>query len=325
MSFSNSASSTPRKHAEAGRRVLAAEARGVADLVERVGADFDAAVEDILASTGRVIVCGMGKSGLIGRKIAATLASTGTPSFFMHPAEALHGDLGMAARADYFLGISNSGETHELTALLPFLLDNGNHILAMTGNPASTFARHATIHIDVSVAEEACSLNLAPTSSTTATLAMGDALAVALMEARGFVSENFARLHPGGSLGRRLLERVSDVMITKDLPWASPSDGILEVIRQMTKSQLGLALVDTPDRPAIITDGDIRRAVQTHDRDLFTLSAADIMTIGPVSVAPTTRMEDAVALMDSRQISSLLVASGADVLGVVTSQPAPRG
>lgn len=325
MSFSSATYSTPGQHAEAGRRVLAAEARGVADLIDRVGADFEAAVEDILGSAGRVIVCGMGKSGLVGRKIAATLASTGTPSFFMHPAEALHGDLGMATEADYFLGISNSGETHELTALLPFLLDNDNHILAMTGNATSTLARHATFHLDVSVAEEACSLNLAPTSSTTAVLAMGDALAVALMEARGFAPENFARLHPGGSLGRRLLERVSDVMITKDLPWATPSDGILEVIRQMTKSQLGIALVATPDGPAIITDGDIRRAVQAHDHELFSLTAADIMTVGPVSVAPTTRMEDALALMDSRGISSLLVASGDDVLGLVTSQPAPRG
>lgn len=325
MSFSDAITNTPRSHAEAGRRVLIAEARGVTDLIERVGADFDAAVDDILVSTGRVIVCGMGKSGLVGRKIAATLASTGTPSFFMHPAEALHGDLGMATAADYFLGISNSGETHELTSLLPFLLDNGNHILAMTGNAASTLARNATFHLDVSVAEEACSLNLAPTTSSTATLAMGDALAIALMEARGFAPENFARLHPGGSLGRRLLERVNDLMITDDLPWVAANDNILEVIRQMTKSQLGLALVGTSDRPAIITDGDIRRAVQAHDDAFFSLVAADIMTTTPTMVAPTTRMEDALALMDSKQISSLLVATDNKVLGVVTSQPAPRG
>lgn len=320
MSFSNMTLSPPRKHAEAGRRVLLAEAQGVTDLIERVGAEFDAAVEDILASSGRVIVSGMGKSGLVGRKIAATLASTGTPSFFMHPAEALHGDLGMATKDDYFLGISNSGETQELTSLLPFLLDNGNRILAMTGNTASTLARHASHHLDVSVANEACSLNLAPTSSTTATLAMGDALAVALMEARGFVSENFARLHPGGSLGRRLLERVSDVMITDGLPWADASDGILEVIRQMTKSQLGIALIATTEGTSIITDGDIRRALQTHNEDLFSLTAADIMTANPTMVAPTTRMEDALALMDTRRISSLLVALGNDILGVVTSQ-----
>jgi arabinose-5-phosphate isomerase len=323
MSFSDAKFSPPRRHAAAGRRVLAAEARGVADLIGRVGADFDAAVEDILSSSGRVIVCGMGKSGLIGRKIAATLASTGTPSFFMHPAEALHGDLGMATNTDYFLGISNSGETQELVALLPFLLDNGNRILAMTGNPKSTLASHSTFHLDVSVAEEACSLNLAPTSSTTAALAMGDALAVALMEARGFAPENFARLHPGGSLGRRLLERVNDVMITKKLPWTAPSEGILEVVRKMSKSQLGIALVATPDGTAIITDGDIRRAVQAHD-DVFSLIAADIMTMGPLSVAPTTRMDDALALMDSHRVSSLLVVSGENVLGVVTNQPAPR-
>jgi arabinose-5-phosphate isomerase len=325
MSFNDATFSPARKHAEAGRRVLSAEAQGVADLIERVGADFESAVEDILVSSGRVIVCGMGKSGLIGRKIAATLASTGTPSFFMHPAEALHGDLGMATDADYFLGISNSGETQELVALLPFLLDNGNRILAMTGNPTSTLASHSTFHLDVSVAKEACSLNLAPTSSTTAALAMGDALAVALMEARGFASENFSRLHPGGSLGRRLLELVSDVMITRNLPWVSPTDGILEVIRQITKSQLGIALVSTPNGPAIITDGDIRRAVQAHDDAFFSLVAADIMTTTPTMVGPTTRMEDAVALMESRRISSVLVADGDDVLGVVTSQPSPRG
>lgn len=231
----------------------------------------------------------------------------------------------MATDADYFLGISNSGETQELVALLPFLLDNGNRILAMTGNPTSTLASHSTFHLDVSVAEEACSLNLAPTTSTTAALAMGDALAVALMEARGFVSENFARLHPGGSIGRRLLDQVSDVMITKKLPWTTASDGILEVIRQITKSQLGIALVSTPNGPAIITDGDIRRAVQDHDDAFFSLVAADIMTTTPTMVAPTTRMEDALALMASRQISSLLVGVGDDVLGVVTSQPAPRG
>ncbi|NUU33232.1 KpsF/GutQ family sugar-phosphate isomerase [Arthrobacter sp. C9C5] len=324
MSFSDATFSPARKHAEAGRRVLAAEAQGVADLIERVGADFEGAVEDILVSSGRVIVCGMGKSGLIGSKIAATLASTGTPSFFMHPAEALHGDLGMATEADYFLGISNSGETQELVALLPFLLDNGNRILAMTGNPTSTLASHSTFHLDVSVAKEACSLNLAPTSSTTAALAMGDALAVALMEARGFAPENFARLHPGGSLGRRLLELVTDVMIKSSLPWVSPTDRILEVIRQITKSQLGIALVSTPNGPAIITDGDIRRAVQAYGDAFFSLVAADIMTTTPTMVAPTTRMEDALALMESRRISSVLVADGEKVLGVVTNQPSPR-
>lgn len=327
MSFSEAEPMPEKQHADVARRVLTAEARGVADLVGRVGDDFNAAVDGILSARGRVIVCGMGKSGLVGRKIAATLASTGTPSFFMHPAEALHGDLGMATADDYFLGISNSGETMELVSLLPFLRDNGNSILAMTGNASSTLARHATVHLDVSVAEEACSLNLAPTSSTTAALAMGDALAVALMEARGFASEHFARLHPGGSLGRRLLERVTDVMVTDDLPWVDSTAGILDVIRHITMRQLGIALVATPDGPAIVTDGDIRRAVQAHDhdRELFSLVAADVMTVNPKSVAPTTRMEDAVAFMATHRISSLLVVSGDEVLGVVTGQPgAPR-
>ncbi|MFT4214394.1 MAG: KpsF/GutQ family sugar-phosphate isomerase [Microbacterium sp.] len=313
-----------RTHANAARRVLATEARGIADLIARVGADFDTAVEDILATTGRVIVCGMGKSGLVARKIAATLASTGTPSFFMHPAEALHGDLGMATKDDYFLGVSNSGETQELVALLPFLHENGNRVIAMTGNAASTLARHANVHLDVAVAEEACSLNLAPTASTTATLAMGDALAVALMEARGFASENFARLHPGGSLGRRLLQRVSDVMVSNDLPWVDATADVLEVIGQITKSRLGLALVRAPGGTGLITDGDIRRAIEAHDREIFSVVAADIMTAQPKSIAPTTRMEDAMALMTAHHLSSLIVIADDRVCGVVTNQPPSR-
>lgn len=320
MSFSEQISHVPT-HADTARRVLTAEARGITDMMARVDGKFDAAVEDILASRGRVIVCGMGKSGLVGRKIAATLASTGTPSLFMHPAEALHGDLGMATADDYFIVISNSGETNEIVSLLPFLRDNRNRILAMTGNADSTVARHASIHLDVSVAEEACSLNLAPTSSTTATLAMGDALAVALMEARGFATDNFARLHPGGSLGRRLLERVSDVMIVDGLPWVRPGDGILNVIRTITGRGLGFALVDASEGVAIITDGDIRRAADTHDHDLFSLVAADIMSRDPKSVAPTTRMEDAMMLMTTHGVSALVVRSDEMVHGVVTAHP----
>ncbi|MFB7250224.1 SIS domain-containing protein [Microbacterium sp. NPDC056234] len=320
MSFNDS--SIRRDHATAAKRVLALEAQAVSDLIERIGEDFNAIVESLITSRGRVIVCGMGKSGLIGRKIAATLASTGTPSFFMHPAEALHGDLGMVTEEDYFLGISNSGETHELLALLSFLQDNGNRILAMTGNPASTLARHSTHNLNIAVAKEACSLNLAPTSSSTATLAMGDALAVALLEARGFGPENFARLHPGGSLGRRLFERVSDAMVARSLPWVKAGDSLLEATRHITSSGLGITLVSTDeDGPALITDGDIRRAIEAHGEEFFLLTAADVMTRQPKSVAPTTRMEDALALMDRYNISSLLVIDGDEVLGVVTRQP----
>ncbi|HID00026.1 MAG TPA: KpsF/GutQ family sugar-phosphate isomerase, partial [Piscirickettsiaceae bacterium] len=206
------------KYQQSAKRVFDIEAAAIANLKTLLNDDFDGAVEAILNSSGRVVICGMGKSGLIGKKIMATLASTGTPSFFMHPGEAFHGDLGMVAPDDIFVAISNSGETEEVIRLLPFLKDNGNTIIAMTGNPASTLAKNADFHLNIAVPQEACPHQLAPTSSTTATLVMGDALAVALMEARNFQPQDFARFHPGGSLGRKLLTKVRHEMKTDNLP-----------------------------------------------------------------------------------------------------------
>jgi arabinose-5-phosphate isomerase len=258
----------------------------------------------------------MGKSGIIGRKIAATMASTGTPSFFMHPGEAYHGDLGMVTSSDVFVAISNSGETDEVIKLIPFLKDNGNVLIAMTGNSGSTLAVAADCHLDVGVAEEACPLQLAPTSSTTAALVMGDALAVTLMKARDFKPEHFARFHPGGSLGRRLLSRVENEMVTENLPILEPSAAIVHVIGVMSSAGLGIAVVMSEGKPHIITDGDLRRAIESYREALFTKTAADLMVEKPVSVVVGTRVEDALMLMDEHGVTSLLITENGKVIGV---------
>ncbi len=301
---------------EIARTVFAIEARAVGQLASQLDECFTEAVDRILASRGRVIVCGMGKSGIVGKKIAATLASTGTPSFFMHPGEAYHGDLGMVTPDDIFIAISNSGETDEVVKLIPFLKDNGNYLIALTGNPASTLARAASSHLSVRVEEEACPLQLAPTSSTTATLAMGDALAVTLMKARDFRPEHFARFHPGGSLGRRLLSRVEDEMVSSNLPLVTEQAQVLDVIRAMSEGRLGLAIVRRAPGWGIITDGDVRRAIEHHGTAVFELQAADFMSCDPARVALGTRVEDALMLMENRRITSLLVCDGEEVVGV---------
>jgi len=298
------------------KRVFGIEASAIAVLSDKLNDDFPRAVQHILLSRGRTIVCGMGKSGIIGRKIAATLASTGTPSFFMHPSEAYHGDLGMVTQQDVFVAISYSGETVEVVQLLPFLKDNGNCLVAITGNPASTLARAAACHLDVSVIEEACPLQLAPTSSTTTTLAMGDALAVTLMEARGFKPENFARFHPGGSLGRRLLGRVEHEMISENLPFVQEDADIMDVIHAITKCSLGLAIISVGSDWAIITDGDVRRAIERYGKQVFERRATDLMTRDPARVPVGTRAEDAIALMERRRISALLVFDRSTIVGV---------
>ena len=298
------------------RRVFEIEAHAVAALSEKLDGDFQLAIEHILRSRGRLIVCGMGKSGIIARKIAATLASTGTPAFFMHPGEAYHGDLGMVSPEDVFVALSFSGETDEVVKLLPFLKENGNFVIAITGNPRSTLARAAACHLNVAIKEEACPLRLAPTTSTTVTLAMGDALAVALMEARGFRAENFAKFHPGGSLGRRLLSRVQHEMVSSNLPFVEPGAQVMDVISAITLSSLGLAIVQCGSDFGIITDGDVRRAIEAHGKAVFELAAADIMTLRPASVMLGTRVEDAIALMERRNISSLLVFDGVELKGV---------
>jgi len=293
----------------AGKRALAIEAQAVAALADRIGREFAAACRLCLACSGRVVVTGMGKSGHVAGKIAATLASTGTPAFFLHPAEASHGDLGMITRDDAVLALSNSGETAEILTILPLIRRMGVPLIAMTGNPASTLASEATTHLDVSVPEEACPLNLAPTASTTAMLAMGDALAVSLLELRGFTPEDFARSHPGGSLGRRLLLHVEDVMRSGDaLPAVQASTTLSGGLLEMSRKGLGLtAIVDGEGRVlGIFTDGDLRRVldnqVDVHQARMHEVMTRDCKTIGPGELAA-----EAVHLMEKHRITGLLV------------------
>jgi arabinose-5-phosphate isomerase len=294
---------------EMGREALRIEARAVAALVDRLGDDFGQACRMLLACTGRVVVSGMGKSGHVGGKIAATLASTGTPAFFLHPAEASHGDLGMVTKGDVVLAISYSGETAELLTILPLFKRMGAPLIAMTSNPASTLGREADVHLDISVPAEACPLNLAPTASTTATLAMGDALAVALLKHRGFTEADFARSHPGGSLGRRLLLHVTDVMRRgEELPRVGPDTPLTEGLLEMSRKRLGLtAIVDGDDRVlGIFTDGDLRR---TLDRrvDIHGSRMSEVMTRNPRSIGPNELAAEAVLMMEKHAVNGLLV------------------
>ena len=288
------------------------EAAAVLGLRRHADANFARAVGLMLNVAGRVVVMGMGKSGHIGRKMTATLASTGTPSLFVHPAEASHGDLGMITTDDLLVAISNSGESEELTAILPVIKRLGVPLIAMTGNPASTLGRHADLVLDTSVEKEACPLNLAPTASTTAQLAMGDALAVALLDARGFKAEDFARSHPGGSLGRKLLTHVSDVMRSGDaVPRVSPEAGFSAIMREMSAKGLGAtAIVDGEDRVlGIFTDGDLRRLLE-KGVDVRQGSAREFMHPNPVTVMNDALAVEAVDLMEERRINSVLVVDG---------------
>ena len=293
---------------ESALNTFRAEAEAVQSLAGQLTDDFEKAVRAILATHGKVIVTGMGKSGLVGRKIAATLASTGTPSFFLHPGEAYHGDLGMIEAGDIVLALSNSGQTDEVLRLIPYLQECGNTVIAMTGNAGSTLAKNSTYHLDVSVKSEACPLSLAPTCSTTAQLAMGDALAVALMNERGFRAEDFARFHPGGSLGRRLLTRVGDVMRSEHLPTASPSSRLGEVIITISDARMGVAVIlDEGKIAGIVTDGDIRRAMERSGADFINLRAADILTRNPKRIHPEEKLIEAEKMMTRHKITSLLV------------------
>ncbi len=273
-----------------------------------LGESFVNAVKLISSSHGKVIVTGIGKSGHIGRKISATLASTGTQSFFMHPAEAYHGDLGMVGADDVVVAISNSGETEEILKVIPYLRHNGNALIALTGNARSTLARNAQIHIPISITREACPLELAPTSSTTVTLAIGDALAVCLMRLRGFKEENFARFHPGGSIGKRLLSRVKDFMRKEKLPLISAEARLTTVISVMSEGRLGLAIVADQGQPlGIITDGDLRRLLERRGKESFDLTAADIMTPKPKTIPPEATLKEAEQMMITYKINSLIV------------------
>jgi arabinose-5-phosphate isomerase len=291
------------------KETLEIEAGAVLGLRKGIGDDFAAAVRMMLNVQGRVVVMGMGKSGHIGRKTAATLASTGTPAMFVHPAEASHGDLGMITPTDLVLAISNSGESEELTAILPVLKRLGVPLVAMTGNPTSTLAQHATLTLDSGVEKEACPLNLAPTASTTAQLALGDALAVALLDARGFEAEDFARSHPGGALGRKLLTHVVDVMRSGDeVPKVAPTAGFSALMREMSAKGLGAtAIVDGQDKVlGIFTDGDLRRLLE-NGVDLRNGTAREFMHANPVVISADALAVEAAELMEHKSITSVLV------------------
>lgn len=302
-------------------KCLQDEAQALLELIPHVGEDFDKAVHTILQCKGKLIVTGVGKSGHIGAKIAATLSSTGTPSFFINPLDVFHGDLGVIQREDVVLAISNSGQTDELLRFLPYLLSIGVPVIAMTGNPHSLLASHATAHLNAAVSHEACPLGLAPTSSTTAALALGDALACALMEARHFKAADFAQYHPGGTLGKRLLTKARDVMHTEDLPIVSPETRLPDALMHMTAGRLGLCVAMNNDRVAgIITDGDIRRAMESSQDSFFHLTVADIMTCTPKRVRPEAKITDIEQLMHEHKIHSVLVVDEDDrLLGVVDS------
>ena len=297
------------------RSVLETEAQAILGLIAQLDGSFGRALDLLQAGAGRVIVTGMGKSGHIAGKLAATLASTGTPSFFMHAAEASHGDIGMITREDVLLAISNSGETGELLLLIPHVSRLGVPLIAITGNPASSLARAARVHLDVSVAEEACPLNLAPTASTTAMLALGDALAVALLEARGFTPQDFARSHPGGTLGRKLLLHVSDVMRTGEhLPVVSPSALLSEGLVVMSRKGLGMCvIVDQGRMLGVFTDGDLRRALDQH-ADVHRTTMREVMTAPGKSVRAGELAAEAAHLMEKHRITALPVIDEAGVL-----------
>ena len=309
------------------RQTLAIEAEAVLSMQQRLGEAFIHTVQAVLSVRGRVVVMGMGKSGHIGRKIAATLASTGTPAFFVHPAEASHGDLGMVTRDDLVIALSNSGESDELSAILPIIKRQGMVLVAITGNSQSTLAQHATYVLDSSVDKEACPLNLAPTASTTAQLALGDALAVAILDARGFKADDFARSHPGGSLGRRLLTHVSDVMRHGDaVPSVMPEASFSDLMREMSHKGMGAsAVVDAKGHVlGIFTDGDLRRLIE-KGQDLRQLSAADVMHPKPNTIKDSALAAEAAELMELQRITSVLVVNAQNQLcGFVNSNDLMR-
>jgi len=294
---------------EWAKRVLEHEAQAVKALIDRIGLEFEEAVALILKCTGKVVVTGVGKSGIIGRKIASTLSSTGTPAFFLHPADALHGDLGMLDRRDIVLAISKSGETEELLSILPVIKRQGNKLIVMTCNPNSSLARAADVVLDVGVKEEACPLGLAPTSSTTATLALGDALAVALLQSRGFKAEDFAKIHPKGALGKKLLLRVRDLMhVGEEFPKVQEEAPMKEVLLEMTSKRLGVTGVMNGggELVGVITDGDLRRALEKFP-DLLTKRAKDIMTRNPKGIEADALAVEALRRMEEHSITSLFV------------------
>ncbi len=304
---------------EMAREVLRIEADAVARMSERLDGGFSRAVDLLLACRGRVVVSGIGKSGHVGRKLAATFASTGTPALFVHAAEAAHGDLGMVTRDDVVVALSYSGETAELLTIVPVLKREGTPLLAITGNGASSLARYADVHLDVQVEKEACPLNLAPTTSTTVMLALGDALAIACLDARGFGPEDFARSHPGGALGRRLLLRVADVMRSGDaMPAVSPEASVMDAVREITRKKIGMtAVVDAQGRVSgIFTEGDLRRLLERVG-DIRSLRIADVMTRDPLTIGSQQLAAEAAELLDRTLRNQLLVVDDGRLVGAL--------
>lgn len=312
--------SSDEQFCKLGKAVIQTEAQAVLDLEKRIDKNFAEACRNLLACEGRIVVMGMGKSGHIGSKIAATLASTGTPAFFVHPGEANHGDLGMITRKDTALAISNSGETPEILNLLPLIKRLGIPLISLTGNPNSTIAKVATINLDIHVEKEACPLGLAPTSSTTAALVMGDALAIALLEARGFTSDDFALFHPGGSLGRRLLLRIDDIMHTGETIPVVHEDCLLDkALIEITQKRLGMTAIVGSDGllRGIYTDGDLRRTLD-HGHDVHTTKISKVMTQNCITIPPKTLAAEALQIMEKHKITSLLVVDHSRIpMGVV--------
>ena len=303
------------------RNVFEIESKQISNLKNLLTNDFIKIINLIAKSSGKLIISGMGKSGIIGKKIAATLASTGTPSFFIHPGEAYHGDLGMIELSDIVLLISNSGETDEILKLIPFLSSQKNKTIAMTGNPNSTLAKNTQYHLNIRVEEEACPLKLAPTSSITASLVMGDAIAVALMKAKNFKEANFAKFHPGGSLGKRLLTTVSDVMISDSLPLIKPKASLMEVLDKITTGKCGIAIVlnEKSNLPVgVISDGDLRRQMKKNENTFFKFCAEEIMTSNPKTINYGAKLIEASNIMSKCKINSLIVINDSkECVGIV--------
>ncbi|MDC1174711.1 KpsF/GutQ family sugar-phosphate isomerase [Bacteriovoracaceae bacterium] len=306
---------------EIARNVIQNEIDGLQFLSKNLNDSFNEVVKKIISSNGRLVVTGMGKSGLIGKKIVATLASTGTPSLFIHPAEAYHGDLGMILNNDMIICISNSGETEEIVKLLSFFKHNKNQVIALCANKESTLGKFSDFFLDISVPKEACPLLLAPTTSTTATLALGDALAIALMEAREFKPENFARFHPGGSLGRKLLWKVSDKMRVDSLPIIFEDQKFENLVSEMSKGRLGTVVVlekESKNVLGIVTDGDLRRAMQTHKGDIVNLLPTQIMTKNPTTILESEKLIKAEEKLQEKKISILLVLEDKKLKGLLS-------
>ena len=309
------------KYIDVAINCLRDEAGAVLHLIDNINADFDKAVELILQCSGKLIVTGVGKSGHIGAKIAATLSSTGTPSFFANPLDIFHGDLGVITKEDVVLALSNSGQTDELLRFLPYLLEQKIPVIGMTGNPKSPLAQNSTVHLNAAVAKEAGPLGLAPTSSTTAALAMGDALACALMDARDFKASDFAQFHPGGTLGRRLLTKAKDIMRTEDLPVISPTMTLGEAVIHVSNGRLGLCVAQEEGKiVGIITDGDIRRAIQASRDNFFQTTVAEVMTRTPKTVSPEAKVSEIESILNTNKIHCVLVtAPDGRLLGIVDS------